>query len=50
MGRLDAASEVKRLANQIPQGSEYDPIWTALSAAVDSIERGVKDDNSSGDG
>jgi hypothetical protein len=45
MGRLDAASEVKRLANQIPQGSEYDPIWAALSAAVDSIERGVKKDD-----
>jgi hypothetical protein len=45
MGRLDAAYEVMRIANQIPQGSEYDPIWTALSAAVDVIQRGVKRDD-----
>lgn len=50
MGRLDAASEVKRIANLIPVGSQYDPIWAALSAAVDAIERGVKNDNSPSDG
>lgn len=49
MGRIDAAMEVRRIANTIPQGSEYDPIWVALSAATDAILRGVEvnDDDSS---
>lgn len=46
-GRLDAAMEVRRIANTIPQGATYDPIWTALSAAADAIDRGIKNDDES---
>lgn len=45
MGRVDAAMEVRRLANKIPQGSDYDPMWAALSAAADAIDRGIKVDD-----
>lgn len=45
MGRIDAAMEVRRIANNIPEGQEYNPIWVALSAAADAIDRGVKVDD-----
>lgn len=41
MGKLDSILEIQRIANNIPQGSEYDPIWVALSAAIDAISGGV---------
>lgn len=40
-GRIDAAMEVRRMANMIPDGVTYDPIWTALSAAADAIDRNI---------
>jgi hypothetical protein len=43
-GLQDASSKIKAIANELPQGPEFDLLWAAFSSAVDSIERMAETD------